>query len=194
MPKVSRLVSLAGLLAALSTVLAATAPAQAAELETTAALEVQTLRALDVSRQIDGLVAASVVTLADGSRLEAGSAIVVGDRIVSGAVENTLGETLVLSFGDGCPILLLPGEQVTIAEGELVLSTHECVCKCTCSGEGFSEPYTVDAPCDGTDNCPALNGKDCLVFVDGELKEGTASGCTFKMVPKRAATPAPLGQ
>lgn len=33
-------------------------------------------------------------------------------------------------------------------------------------------------------------GGDCLVFVDGELKEGTASGCAFKIVPKAATAAA----
>jgi hypothetical protein len=190
MTRHSPLFSLTCGLAALPIFLAAAAPVHAVEPELTAALEVQAVQTVDTSRQVDGLTAATPVVLADGSRLEAGSPIAAGDRIVSGTVQNAFGESLVVSLSDGCLMLLAPGELVTIAEGRLVASTHECVCKCTCSGDGFSEGFTVDAACDGSADCSALNGSDCLVFVGTELKEGTASGCTFKIVPKHSTTSA----
>ena len=91
MPKFSPRFSVIGVLAvfAIAIALAASVPAYAAS------LEVQAVRGLDNSRMVSGLVAASSVTLDDGSQLAAGSPISTGDLIFSGTVQNASGESVV---------------------------------------------------------------------------------------------------
>ncbi len=96
----------------------------------------------------------------------------------------------VLFFANGQEQTLAPGERITLSAEAAALSTHRCVCSCTCSGEGFSQK--ISFPCDastGPDTCPSADGSACFVFVGTDLKEGTLSGCKRAYVPV-AAEPA----
>ena len=109
-------------------------------------------------------------------------------------LKNAGKNTAALFFADGDVVFLSPGDTARISD--VAVGTHKCVCKCTCSGEGFSQGFSFACPGSSStaaisttptpapaDPCASSDGSGCIVNVNGDLKEGTASGCKRWYIP-----------
>lgn len=111
-----------------------------------------------VSLEIDGL-----------GLLGDGAAVRVNDEIARGILRNSGDRTVLLTFGNGETVQLQAGEEVVVA------NEAECKCKCTCTAGEHST--TALFPCDNNMDTCAYNGDACVFVADGEVQEGTYSGC-----------------
>jgi hypothetical protein len=113
-----------------------------------------------------------------------GAAVRVNDEIARGILRNAGDRTVLLTFGNGETVQLQAGEEAVVA------NEAECKCKCTCTAGEHST--TALFPCDNNMDTCAYNGDACVFVADGEVQEGTYSGCK-KVWVIRPAQPAEPG-
>ncbi|HMB52372.1 MAG TPA: hypothetical protein VKU40_03590 [Thermoanaerobaculia bacterium] len=113
-----------------------------------------------------------------------GAAVRVNDEIARGILRNTGDRTVLLTFGNGETVQLQAGEEAVVA--------NEAVCKCKCTCTAGEHSTTALFPCDNNQDTCAYNGDDCVFVAEGEVQEGTYSGCK-KVWVIRPAQPAEPG-